>query len=169
MCPILIDRAAVVAEAVTWLGTPYHHRGRIKGVGTDCAMLLAEVYHRALPDLVPELKPEDYPPDWHMHRSAERYLAWVERFAREFAVIDRPAPADVVLYRWGRCLAHGAIVVEWPLVIHALLGQGVVYAEGDKGRLAGRERRFFTLGRPAAPLTLPSPRARGEGASAASG
>lgn len=25
-----------VTEALTWLGTPYHHQGRIKGVGVDC-------------------------------------------------------------------------------------------------------------------------------------
>ena len=25
-----------VAEALTWLGTPYHHQGRVKGVGVDC-------------------------------------------------------------------------------------------------------------------------------------
>ena len=33
------SRAAVVAEAIAWLGTPYHHRARIKGVGVDCAQL----------------------------------------------------------------------------------------------------------------------------------
>ena len=25
-----------VAEAMTWLGTPHHHQGRVKGVGVDC-------------------------------------------------------------------------------------------------------------------------------------
>ena len=24
-----------VSEAMTWLGTPYHHQGRVKGVGVD--------------------------------------------------------------------------------------------------------------------------------------
>lgn len=33
-----------VAEAITWLGTPYHHQGRVKGVGVDCGTLLCEVY-----------------------------------------------------------------------------------------------------------------------------
>ena len=40
-------RAAVVAEAATWLRTPYHHMGRVKNAGTDCLMLLAEVYEAA--------------------------------------------------------------------------------------------------------------------------
>ena len=38
-------RQSIVAEALSWEGTPYHHHGRIKGVGVDCAMILAEVYH----------------------------------------------------------------------------------------------------------------------------
>ena len=32
-------RARIVAEAMTWLGTPYHHRGKLKGIGVDCAQL----------------------------------------------------------------------------------------------------------------------------------
>lgn len=31
-----VTRAAFVAEARDWLGTPYHHQGRVKGVGVDC-------------------------------------------------------------------------------------------------------------------------------------
>ena len=30
----------IVTEARTWLGTPFHHQGRVKGVGVDCAGLV---------------------------------------------------------------------------------------------------------------------------------
>jgi len=30
-------RQQIVDEARTWLGTPFHHQGRLKGVGADCA------------------------------------------------------------------------------------------------------------------------------------
>ena len=30
---VLVDRYAVVTEARTWLGTPFHHQARLKGVG----------------------------------------------------------------------------------------------------------------------------------------
>ena len=33
----------VVRVARTWLGTPYHHQGRVKGAGVDCAGLLGGV------------------------------------------------------------------------------------------------------------------------------
>ena len=40
------DRAfKAVAEALTWLGTPYHHhQGHVKGIGVDCGTLVFEVY-----------------------------------------------------------------------------------------------------------------------------
>lgn len=35
-----IDGMSIVAQARTWLGTPFAHQGRIKGVGVDCGGLL---------------------------------------------------------------------------------------------------------------------------------
>lgn len=135
------QRETVVAEARRWIGTPYHHAGRVRGAGVDCAMLPAEVY--AACGLVPRLEPEHYPPDWHLHRDAERYLAVVTRHACE--VPEPTGPGDFVAWRWGRCFAHGAIIVRWPEIIHAMIHVGVVLDHGEQGRLANRARRFFTL------------------------
>ena len=66
------QRKAVIAEAETWLGTPYHHMARVKGVGCDCLTLLAAVYYSA--EVIPAIDIPYYPPDWHLHRTAERYL-----------------------------------------------------------------------------------------------
>ena len=40
------QRQAVLAEAESWIGTPFHHQGQVKGRqgGVDCAMLLLEVF-----------------------------------------------------------------------------------------------------------------------------
>jgi NlpC/P60 family putative phage cell wall peptidase len=43
----MIDRAAIVAEARTWIGTLYHHQASVKGIGCDCLGLVREVW-RAL-------------------------------------------------------------------------------------------------------------------------
>ena len=64
MLDIDTERAAVVAEARQWLRTPYHHMGRVRGAGVDCATLLAEVYARA--GMVEPVAIEFYPPDWHL-------------------------------------------------------------------------------------------------------
>ena len=141
-----IERQRVVAEARSWLRTPYHHNQRLKGGGVDCANLPAAVYAAA--GMIPDILPEDYSPQWHLHRDQERYLGKVMDHAREFD--GPPGPGDFVLWKVGRCWAHGAIVIEWPVIIHAVAGQGVILGDAlrdafDKKMLKDREPRLFTL------------------------
>jgi cell wall-associated NlpC family hydrolase len=137
------DRARIVAEALTWLRTPYHHGARLKGVGVDCAQLPIGVYAEA--GFIEPFEPEPYPHDWHLHRSAERYLTEVMRFAREITM-DQAGPGDLILYRFGRAYAHGVIIIDYPVVLHAVLREGLVSlsdAERDAD-LANRPRRYFS-------------------------
>ena len=120
-------RQRVVEIARSFLGTKYHHLGRVKGVGVDCATLLAEVYEEA--GLIPHVELPYYSPQWHLHRDAERYLSFVTEYASE--VPGPPLPGDVVLWRFGRTFSHGAIVIEWPMIIHAYLNQSVVLENAD--------------------------------------
>ncbi len=55
-------RDAIVAEATSWLGTPYRHQASLKGVGCDCLGLLRGVW-RAFHGDEPEAMPA-YTPDW---------------------------------------------------------------------------------------------------------
>lgn len=132
-------RAAIITEAESWLGTPYHHMARVKGVGCDCLTLLAAVYHAA--GVVPEIQIPFYPPDWHLHRSAERYLEGLLGYASEVAV---PRPGDVALFKFGRCFSHGAIVTEWPQLIHSWHVGGVLRGDASQPLLASRPVRFFS-------------------------
>jgi len=132
-------RRAVVAQAESWIGTPFHHAARVKGAGVDCLMLLAEVYETA--GVTAHIEPPFYVPDWHLHRDAERYLGGLGRYAREIA---SPAPGDIALFRFGRTFSHGAIVVAWPRVIHAYWSIGVVWGDATLHPLAERPVRFFT-------------------------
>src|SRR5580704_9168227 len=110
------QRAAVVAEARSWIGTPYHNCADIKGAGVDCGMLIVRVFVDT--GLCPAFDPRPYPADWHLHRSEERYLGWVTARAGEVSV---PSTGDVMVFRWGRCYSHGGIVVgARPLtIVHA--------------------------------------------------
>jgi cell wall-associated NlpC family hydrolase len=176
MRDIEAERRAVVDEARSWLRTPYHHMGRAKGAGVDCATLLAEVYAGA--GVLPAFDVPFYPPDWHLHREAERYLDFVLAHAVEIQHSSQalsldgggkgegeardPRPGDVALWRFGRCFSHGAIVIDWPLVVHAYAGRGCVLEDAQKahwlayigGRRGERQQerpvRFFTLKRWAA-------------------
>lgn len=115
------QQAAIVAEAESWLSTPYHHAACVKGVGVDCAMLPVRVFCDL--KLVPHFDPRPYPHDWMLHHSEERYLGWVEKFADK---VNYSRPGDLVLFRVGRCLAHGGIVVSPEVMIHADLHAGCV-------------------------------------------
>lgn len=138
-----LQRMAVVAQAKTWVGTPYHHEARVKGAGVDCAMLLAEVYEAA--GLIPHTVPPHYPPDWHLHRSEERYLNFITKYAQPLAEDAPRLPGDVVTYKFGRCISHAAIVIDWPLVIHAVKPLGVIVDHGDSKFWATRFAGAWTL------------------------
>lgn len=136
-------RAAIVAEALSWEGTPYHSRARIKGVGVDCAQLPAAVYEAV--GLIPHLDPV-YADQWFLHRDEELYLAWVEPYARRIGRDDLK-PGDFVIWRYGRTYSHGAIAMEPPIVIHAALpAEAVVRADiARDAELASRPSLCFTL------------------------
>jgi NlpC/P60 family putative phage cell wall peptidase len=132
-------RQAVVQEAASWIGTPFHHAARVKGAGVDCLMLLAEVYERA--GVSRRIEPPFYVPDWHLHRDAERYMQGLLQYARP---VEMPAPGDIALFRFGRTFSHGAIVTSWPRLIHAYWSIGVVWGDATLHPLKDRPVRFFT-------------------------
>lgn len=135
------QRQAILAAARSWLRTPWHHRARVKGAGVDCAQYPIAVYAEA--GHIEAFDTGEYPPDWMMHRSEERFLDIVRRYADQ---VDSPLPGDLVVYLVGRCFSHGAIVVEWPSIIHASnRDRNVCYADGTQGWLAGREVQFWRL------------------------
>ena len=101
------QRAAVVAEARSWIGTPYHNCADIKGAGVDCGMLLVRVFVDT--GLCPPFDPRPYPADWHLHRGEERYLGFIFDRCCEVA---QPLPGDVMVLRYGRCYSHGGIVTR---------------------------------------------------------
>lgn len=159
----LQQRGAVVAEAKTWIGTPYHPEAGIKGVGVDCAYLLKCVFVNA--GVIEDFVVPHYPPDWHLHadmskpeEQRELYMTDARKRAGEITEAD-VLPGDIVLYRIGRCFAHGAIITQWPWIIHACAGSKVMPDDalrlswlnfiGERTDEEGkpRPRRFFSYWR----------------------
>jgi cell wall-associated NlpC family hydrolase len=157
------ERAAVIRETMSWLGTAFHHRGRIKASrdaqgrivdkgGVDCAQSVYLIYRAAVPAIVPALEAADadYAFAWNLSKETageERYLATVLAHARE---IERGAArqGDLALYRWGLAWAHGAIVMPpgYPSIAHANANAGLFMLDrADIGKLARRPVRFFSL------------------------
>lgn len=137
-----MTRADVVREALSWEGTPYHPHARIKGVGCDCAQFPAAVYH--VVGLIPDLRPV-YSPQWMMHRDEEQFLAWVTPYAREIGRGEL-RPGDFAIWKFGRTYSHGGIVIDPPVVIHAVIvGGAVVRGDMDRDGELQRPVRFFSL------------------------
>jgi cell wall-associated NlpC family hydrolase len=135
------QRPLVVAEALGWVNTPYHPHARVKGVGVDCAMLLAEVYERA--GVIPHVDPGHYSPQFGLHRDEEVFEEFVLRHGVE---VDAPEPGDCVLFRYGRCYSHGGIMVSEVRFVHAMVSPPlVVCTDLSDAEVAERERRFYTV------------------------
>src|SRR5688500_298854 len=113
-----LTRSIIVAEARSWIGTPYRHQGSLKGVGCDCLGLVRGVW-RAVVGIEPDHAPP-YSRDWAEASSDETFA----RAARQHLIEIDPAqflPGDVLLFRYApRYPAkHAAIVTEAELMVHA--------------------------------------------------
>lgn len=134
-------RGAVVAEAMSWFGTPYHHHARLKGVGVDCAQILLAVYCDAL-QLAPPLDVGHYSQQWHLHRSEEVYLGWLAAAGAQ--QVQAPALGDIAIFRFGRTFSHSAICVGEQF-LHAYANRGVILSRLNEDPLQGRDVQFWSL------------------------
>ena len=136
------QREQVVEIARTLLHTQWRHMGRTRA-GLDCGGLPILVFKEAKL-IAQDFETEYYPPDFMLHRDEERFVGFVERFARR--VEREPRNGDIPMFRVGRVLAHCGIVDQWPRIIHAVRQGGEVqYDSADKGELRARFEGFWTL------------------------
>jgi cell wall-associated NlpC family hydrolase len=128
------ERAAVVAEALSWVGTPFRHSTRIKGLGVDCANLLVAAFAGLVDVTFPP-----YSPDWFLHSDRERLLEVISLHATR---VDAPlALGDIATFRFGRAVSHAGIIVALdPLtIVHAYRPlRGVELHDIDEGSGLGR-------------------------------
>lgn len=127
-----MDRAAaIIAEAHTWLNTPYVPRALIKGVGVDCGGLLYKVYE---PFCGPfPLYPQDYSADWALHVNNERYLSFIKDLSVE---VSSPVAGGFTVFHFGQNYAHGAIYCGNDWYIHA-------WGRQRQGRVAKQKTRVL--------------------------
>ncbi len=86
---MMIARADIVAEARSWIGTPFHDQGRLRAVGCDCLGLVIEVGRTlGLTDI-------DYH-DYHQQPDGKTLEARCEKHMTRAAV--EPQPGDVGLF-----------------------------------------------------------------------
>jgi NlpC/P60 family putative phage cell wall peptidase len=119
-----VTAGKIVAEARSWVGTPYQHQASLKGVGCDCLGLVRGVWRAVLGE-EPEAVPP-YAPDWAEAASNEPLAEAALRHLVSVATSEFQ-PGDVLLFRWRASTAakHAAIVTASNLMVHAHDGAAV--------------------------------------------
>lgn len=133
-----VSRDIIIAEARSWIGTPYRHQASCKGVGCDCLGFLRGVW-REVVGAEPELPPP-YSADWAEASHAETLAEAARRHLTEIP-LDTIAPGDVLLFRWRKHhpAKHCAILTAPDRMIHAHDGAAVAevyFASWWRRRLA---------------------------------
>jgi cell wall-associated NlpC family hydrolase len=129
-------RAAVIVEALSWIGTPFKNCSDIKGPqgGVDCAMLMV----RANVDTgrLPPFDPRPYPASWMLHNREERFLGII-RDQLGGIEVETPRVADNLVFKFGLCFSHGGILINADELVHAYIRSGIVHvSRRDEQELA---------------------------------
>lgn len=116
--------ARIVAEALTWAGTPYRHQQTRKGVGCDCLGLVRGVW-RSVYSVEPE-EPGPYSADWAEAGGGDPLIEAAARHCREKPV-GEARPGDLLVFRFRAHLPakHCGILVTSDRFIHAYQGIAV--------------------------------------------
>lgn len=114
--------ADIIAEARTWLGTPFVHQARRRGVGVDCIGLIVGVVQGCG---LPVDDRIDYARTPHAGELARELGAQLDRIE-----VAEAAPGDVVLIAWRRSPMHVGWLTDYPhgglALLHATEAVGCV-------------------------------------------
>lgn len=112
-----MNRHDIIAEAASWLGTPYHHRASLKGVGCDCLGLVRGIYR-----VVCGPEPREVPayPQANDGTETERLIAALDAHLRRMP--PPGAPGDVIVFRLRANFParHCGVLVEPARFVHAV-------------------------------------------------
>lgn len=131
-----MTRLEFVTQARTWLGTPFHHQARLKGVGVDCIGLLTGVAAELGMDVSNVPSSYSRAPDVDMLFREIAQSGHLER-------ATEPAPGDVVFFRVFGTPTHFGLMTEHGFM-HADASFGVVEVPFD-GRWKSRVIGFYKI------------------------
>lgn len=135
-------RESICQEALTFLNTPYHVLGMLKGAGVDCMTLLILIYSNV--GLIDIFKPQSYSPDFLFHKNEEDYLNGVSKFGK---LTTEYKKGNIILYKFGRCVSHSAVIINEieGTIVHAISGQGVILENYNEANLKKHEHSIYSL------------------------
>lgn len=124
--------ADIIAEARTWLGTPFHHQGRVKGAGVDCIGLVIGVQHA--------LGLSDY--DYGNYGRIPNPVVMGRELRANMLPVPAVEPGTVLWFAFSAAPMHLGIVTDTGL-IHAYARAGRVVETGLDPQWVDRCRGVF--------------------------
>jgi NlpC/P60 family putative phage cell wall peptidase len=106
-------RDLIIAEARSWIGTPFHHQGRVKGAGVDCIGLGIGV-GKALGLVPPEFEFTGY-----RRTPTGRTLIDVMRDSGLVDEVYEPHPGDILVFKIDQDPQHVAFLTDSNTLIHS--------------------------------------------------
>ncbi len=135
-------RAALIAEARTWIGTPWHHQAAVKGAGCDC---IGFVRGAAEPFIGAIAQPMNYAATWPLYRAEERLRDEMAAHAAEIDIADA-LPGDILLFGVGKGPAHHCgFLSEANRLLHCYREAGAVVEQDLTGFWIEKTRAAFRL------------------------
>ncbi len=129
---MLSDRERIIAEARGWIGTPFHHQGRVKGEGCDCIGLIVSVAKnlnipciKKSASCIAELDQTDYtrlPDGNRLYSELKKYLFEIPKEKIELA--------DILLMHFDGNPQHVGLVSDYPEE-----KLGIIHCFADVGRV----------------------------------
>lgn len=123
----MIDGVTVARQAREWLGTPYGHQQRMRGVLADCAGLVIGVA-RELGLIEPTFDITAYPRSPDGKSLLEHCDQWMTRIDK-----NEMQPGDVIVIRWAKDPQHLGIVGNY-----LYGGLSMIHAYSDGSSVGGK-------------------------------
>ncbi len=135
-------RPEVAQKALEFLGTPYHHQAKVKGLGVDCGQLILAVAQE-LNLVSPTMRVTNYSTEWHLHNTEEKMLNMLEQFnCVEKTTLE---VGDIVCFKFGRVCSHLGIYLGDGQFIHARIDQGKVVINSLSGDWLKRHIKTYSF------------------------
>lgn len=121
-----VPRETFIAAARSWVGTPFHQKGRLKGVGIDCnGLVVAALNEAGLPT------PDDM--DYRHPADPVKLVRQVAAHGAQVPIAEA-APGDVALF---------AIHRERPQHFGILTRDSIIHADWEVGRTVEHRLTVF--------------------------
>lgn len=124
--------------ALSYVGTPHHNGGNVKGAGLDCSTLMTNIHEEATGIHTPVVF--DYQSDWYCKRDHEELLLkYLEEYCYPIEESELRA-GDMISYRWGRSdYAHVSMYLGKNKIIHCSADNGTELLYRDTELLQDRK------------------------------